>query len=88
MPAIILLAATLDVVPTQLAQLAAALWVVAPDQTIALRPVKVASFGEVTAVLESGVAVGERIVVAGVHKLSAGEKIKAVDQLPKAPLVP
>ena len=32
--------------------------------------------------------VGERIVVAGVHKLSAGEKIKAVDQLPKAPLVP
>lgn len=65
-----------------------ALWVVAPDQTIALRPVKVASFGEVTAVLESGVAVGERIVVAGVHKLSAGEKIKAVDQLPKAPLVP
>ena len=65
-----------------------ALWVVAADQTIALRPVKVASFGEVTAVLESGVAVGERIVVAGVHKLSSGEKIKAVDQLPKAPLVP
>ena len=65
-----------------------ALWVVAADQTISLRPVKVASFGEVTAVLESGVAVGERIVVAGVHKLTAGEKIKAVDQLPKAPLVP
>lgn len=65
-----------------------ALWVVAADQTITLRPVRVASFGEVTAVLDSGVAVGERIVVAGVHKLTAGEKIKAVDQLPKAPLVP
>lgn len=65
-----------------------ALWVVAPDQTLSLRPIKVAAFGEVTAILESGVTVGERIVVAGVHKLNAGEKIKAVDQLPKAPLVP
>ena len=44
-----------------------ALWVVAPDQTIALRPVKVASFGEVTAVLESGVAVGESIAHGGQH---------------------
>ena len=65
-----------------------ALWVVAADQTISLRPIKVAAYGEVTAVLESGVAVGERIVVAGVHKLTAGEKVKAVDQLPKAPIVP
>ena len=59
-----------------------ALWVVAPDQTIALRPVKVASYGEVTAVLESGVTVGERIVVAGVHKLTAGETVEAVISVP------
>ena len=29
-----------------------------------------------------GVRVGERIVVAGVHKLRAGEKIKAVERQP------
>ncbi|MBL0166153.1 MAG: efflux RND transporter periplasmic adaptor subunit [Propionivibrio sp.] len=59
-----------------------ALWIVGADQTVALRPVTVASYGETTAILESGAQAGERIVVAGVHKLSAGEKIKAVDQVP------
>ena len=57
-----------------------ALWIVGTDQTVTLRPVKVASYGETTALLESGAQAGERIVVAGVHKLSAGEKIKAIDQ--------
>lgn len=57
-----------------------ALWIVAADQTIALRPVIVASYGETSAVLTSGVKVGERIVIAGVHKLTAGETIKAVEQ--------
>lgn len=65
-----------------------ALWVVATDQTVSLRPIKVASYGEVTAAIESGVKPGERIVAAGVHKLTVGERIKAVDQQPKAPLVP
>jgi RND family efflux transporter MFP subunit len=59
-----------------------ALWIVGADQTVSLRPVTVASYGETTAILESGAQAGERIVVAGVHKLSAGEKIKAVDQVP------
>ncbi len=57
-----------------------ALWIVGADQTVSLRPVVVLSFGETTAMLASGVNAGERIVVAGVHKLTAGEKIKAVDQ--------
>ena len=57
-----------------------ALWVVATDQTIALRNVEVGAYGDLTATLESGVKSGERIVVAGVHKLTAGEKIKVVDQ--------
>lgn len=57
-----------------------ALWIVGADQTVTLRPVVVSSFGETTATLASGVKVGERIVVAGVHKLNVGEKIKAVDQ--------
>ena len=61
---------------------APALWVVAADQTIALRPVKIATYGDTQAILEEGVNAGERIVIAGVHKLTAGEKIKAVDQLP------
>lgn len=59
-----------------------ALWIVGADQALSLRPVVVTSFGETTAALASGVKAGERIVVAGVHKLNAGEKVKAVDQLP------
>ena len=56
-----------------------ALWVVQADQTLALKPVVVAAYTEKEAVLSSGVAPGERYVVAGVHKLAVGEKIKAVD---------
>lgn len=58
-----------------------ALWVVNDDQSVALRPVTVASYGELSAVLanDSAVKAGERIVIAGVHKLSAGEKIKIAE---------
>ncbi|MEI7613958.1 MAG: efflux RND transporter periplasmic adaptor subunit [Betaproteobacteria bacterium] len=59
-----------------------ALWLVAADQTISLRRVEVAAFGDSHAVLASGVSAGERVVIAGVHKLTAGEKIRAVDALP------
>ena len=57
-----------------------ALWVVGDDQTLALRPVAVAAYGEQRAVIASGVSAGERIVVAGVHKLVAGEKIRPLEQ--------
>lgn len=59
-----------------------ALWVVGADQTVALRAVEVASYGETSAVLatSAGVRAGERIVVAGVHKLTAGEKVKIAEQ--------
>lgn len=53
-----------------------ALWVVDAAQTVALRPVEVAAYGEATVTLRSGVKAGERIVIAGVHKLAAGEKIR------------
>ena len=56
-----------------------AVWVVGADETLSLRPVEVQAYGEQTAQVLSGVSVGERIVVAGVHKLNAGEKIQAVD---------
>ena len=57
-----------------------ALWVVGADDTLSLRPIVIARFDEDKALVASGVSVGERIVVAGVHKLTAGEKIKAIDQ--------
>ena len=58
-----------------------ALWVVNADQSVVLRPVAVASYGEHSAILsnDSGVKAGERVVIAGVHKLSAGEKIKIAE---------
>jgi RND family efflux transporter MFP subunit len=59
----------------------AAIWVVNADQTVALRAVEVAAYGETSALLANpaGVEAGERIVIAGVHKLSNGEKIKIAD---------
>ena len=59
-----------------------ALWIVGDDQTLSLRPVAVAAYGEQRALIASGIEAGERIVVAGVHKLTAGEKIKPVEQKP------
>jgi RND family efflux transporter MFP subunit len=58
-----------------------AVWVVRPDQTVELRPVAVASYGETAAALanDAGVKAGERIVIAGVHKLTAGEKVKVAE---------
>ena len=62
-----------------------ALWIVGADETVVLRPVDIASYGETTAVLAAGAVVGERVVVAGVHKLSPGEKVKPVDSSAPAP---
>jgi multidrug efflux pump subunit AcrA (membrane-fusion protein) len=58
-----------------------AVWVVNADQTVALRAIEVASYGEASAVLANpaGVTAGERIVIAGVHKLTAGEQIKIAE---------
>ncbi len=56
----------------------AALWIVGADDTLSLRPVKVAAWRDDGAVIASGVAAGERIVSAGVHKLTVGEKIRII----------
>src|SRR5262245_38089436 len=45
-----------------------------------LRPVKVASFTEDTALISSGVSDGDRVVTLGVQKLDAGQKVHAIDQ--------
>ena len=56
-----------------------ALWVVGADETVSLRPVSVAAYHAERAVLAGGVAAGERVVVAGVHKLTSGERVHVID---------
>jgi multidrug efflux system membrane fusion protein len=57
----------------------AAVWVVAADRSVSLRKVEVAAYRDNGAVIAGGVAAGERIVSAGVHKLNAGEKIRIIE---------
>lgn len=57
----------------------AAVWIVAADHSISLRRVEIAAWRDNGAVIASGVTAGERIVSAGVHKLNAGEKIRAIE---------
>lgn len=55
-----------------------AVWRVGADNTVSLQAVKVAEFTDGGAVVSGGLAAGERIVVAGVNLLSAGEKVRVV----------
>lgn len=57
----------------------AAVWIVAADHSVSLRPVVVSAYLDDGALISSGVVPGDRIVSAGVHKLSAGEKIQIID---------
>ena len=57
----------------------AAVWVVATDHSVSLRPVQVAAYSDNGAVIASGLTAGERIVSAGVYKLNAGEKIRVIE---------
>jgi multidrug efflux pump subunit AcrA (membrane-fusion protein) len=55
---------------------AAAVWVVGAGNVLELRPVTVRQYRETVAVLDAGVAPGEMVVTAGVHKLRAGEAVQ------------
>ena len=57
----------------------AAVWVVAADRTVSLRPVQVAAYRDDGAVIAGGLAAGERIVSNGVHRLAPGEKIRIIE---------
>jgi len=57
----------------------AAVWIVAADRSVSLRSVEVAAYRDDGALIASGIAAGERIVSAGVHKLSVGEKIQIIE---------
>lgn len=56
-----------------------AVWIVAEDRSVSLRPVNVAAYSDDGAVITQGIAAGERIIAAGVHKLFAGEKIRIAE---------
>lgn len=76
-------AATANEVVTQLPLAAifqqgkqAAVWKVGADETVSLQPITVASFTSSGALVTQGLTRGDRIVAAGVHKLSEGEKVR------------
>jgi membrane fusion protein, multidrug efflux system len=55
-----------------------AVWVVRRDSTLELRPVSVSRYEEQEVLLDSGIRSGERIVMHGVHTVSAGEKVTPI----------
>jgi membrane fusion protein, multidrug efflux system len=58
-----------------------AVWVVTSGDTLALRHVGIARYGERTVTVSSGLTAGERIVWQGVHTVSAGDKVRVVAPL-------
>ena len=56
-----------------------AVWIVASDRSVSLRPVEVSAYRDDGALIAGGIAAGERIVSAGVHMLTAGDKIQLID---------
>jgi RND family efflux transporter MFP subunit len=55
---------------------APAVWIVKPDKKLELRQVKVDHYDSLTVAIASGLAPGEMVVTAGVHKLAAGETVR------------
>ena len=55
-----------------------AVWIVDAGETLKLQPVNVVSVSEAGALIDAGLQGGERIVAAGVHQLTAGEKVRSV----------
>ena len=60
---------------------APALWIVRGDDVLELRRVAVSRYDARTVTVSSGLADGERIVLQGVHTVSAGEKVRPVPPL-------
>jgi RND family efflux transporter MFP subunit len=54
----------------------AAVWLVGGDSVVTLMQIKVASYADGGALIAHGLVGGERIVTAGVHKLTAGQKVR------------
>lgn len=56
-----------------------AVWIVASDRSVSLRPVEVSAYRDDGALVSGGIAAGERIVSAGVHMLTVGDRIQLID---------
>lgn len=57
---------------------ATGVWKIAADGKVSLKPVTVVQYRENAALVRGGVAVGDTIVAAGVHKLREGDVVKPV----------
>lgn len=55
-------------------------WLVGDDGTVRPQPIEVISYREDGVVARASLAAGARLVVAGVHKLVAGEKVRTVEE--------
>ena len=53
-----------------------AVWKVGAGDTVTLHPVTIASVSDAGALISAGLTDGDRIVAAGVHQLTAGEKVR------------
>lgn len=56
-----------------------AVWVVAADDTVSLRPITIARYSDAGAVVSEGLTAGETIVAAGAFRLVAGEKVRRAE---------
>ena len=57
------------------------MWVVKSDDTLVLRRVKIARYGERTVTVAGGIQPGERVVWQGAHTVTAGEKVRVIAPL-------
>ncbi|WP_341677567.1 efflux RND transporter periplasmic adaptor subunit [Niveibacterium sp. SC-1] len=64
----------------------ASVWVVAPSGVLQEKPVTVSAFREDGAVVSSGLANGDKVVVVGAHKMVAGMKVRPVAEATPAAL--
>jgi len=60
------------------------IFVIKPDDTVEMRPVKVGPIEQGQAIIEEGLEAGERVVVDGQYKLLPGSKVKIAER-PAAP---
>ena len=60
-----------------------AVWIVSADSTVELRAVTVERYDTDRVYVAEGIRTGERVVTAGVHRLSPGEKVKLASEKPQ-----
>jgi len=58
-----------------------AVWIVKADHALELRPVTVARYESNEVLISGGIEAGERVVTAGVHRLSPGEQVRLLAEV-------